>query len=68
MHLQIDFRSKSNANLGQSYSEKVLKDAPYQDVEGLQHYLLMGSRYNSESQNERAEAIQYKTKIKFNLL
>ena len=29
MHLHIDFRSRSNANLGQSYSEKVLKDAPY---------------------------------------
>ena len=29
MHLRIDFRSKSNANLGRSYSEKVLKDATY---------------------------------------
>ena len=29
MHICIDFRSKSNANLGQSYSEEVLKDAPY---------------------------------------
>ena len=29
MHLRIDFRSKSNVNLEQSYSEKVLKDAPH---------------------------------------